>query len=59
MKSDSDKTIDTASAVRVKFGSINQAGKKLVICQEVKALFGDLEREGLGPGLLKLRLEKW
>ena len=45
IKSDSDMDTETADAVMVKIGKINEVGKKLTTCQELRRFFGGL-REG-------------
>ena len=59
MGSESDTNIDTASAVIVKFGTINSVGKKLTTCQELRLFFGNLDREGMEQGPLSLKRGRW
>ena len=48
----------TASAVKVKIGGLEAAGRKLVTSQELSKFFKELEREGVGTRSIESKARK-
>ena len=54
----SDQSTETAMAVDMKLGKLEETGKRLMVCQELNLFFKGLEKEGVGTGSLESKARK-